>query len=77
MKFKRTALITDAAGARRRITYKYPNATVLKGRTFTFRGTKQEIMTFRGVLSRYARRTGKLFTTEKIHPEIIRVKRWL
>lgn len=77
MTYQRSALITDAAGARRRISYQLPYATMYKGRTFTMRGTRQRIMTFRGTLSRYAARTGKVFTTSRIGGNLVRVKRWL
>ena len=78
MTYQRTKkLFVDAAGARRRLTYQYPYATMLKGRTFVVRGTRQRIMTFRGTLSRYACRTGKVFSTDKIGQDRIRVKRWL
>lgn len=77
MTHQRTKLIVDSAGARRRITYKWPYATIFRGHMFRVRGTRQEIMTFRGVLSRYARRTGKVFSTEKVGADRIMVKRWM
>lgn len=77
MTYQRTKLLVDAAGARRRITYKWPYATMLKGRHFTMRGTLQQIMTFRSTLSRYAARTGKVFQTEKLGYGRIDVRRWL
>lgn len=77
MTYARTVLITDAAGARRRIKYQHPYAAMYKGRTFTLIGNRRRIMTFRGTLSRYARRTGKVFTTTRIRGDMIRVKRWL
>jgi hypothetical protein len=68
--------IFDASG-RRKVFYQLPYAVLLKGRTFVVRGTKQRIATFRGTLSRYSARTGKVFTTDKIGADRIRVKRWL
>jgi hypothetical protein len=68
--------IFDASG-RRKVFYQLPYATLRKGRSFVLHGNARRFMTFRGTLSRYARRTGKVFTTSKIRRDMIRVKRWL
>jgi hypothetical protein len=76
VKRARTKLFVDAAGARRRITYQLPYATIQKGQSFVVRGNRRRIMTFRGTLSRHAERFGKTFSTKRVGNDRVLVRRW-
>lgn len=76
MKYLRTKLVTDAAGARRRIKYTLPYADLRKGETCVVRGNRRRISTFRGTLSRHAARFNKTFITRKLGTGRIQVFRW-